>query len=147
MEDNAKVFISYGDDEGAKTTVARFVEKLGLEAIILDELPSAGLTGFEKFEKYGRIADFAIVLLTPDDVGSSKATGKLKPRACQDVILEFGYLFLTLGGKRVFALYKEGVELISDIPGLAYVCMDSENDWQLKLEQAMRNVGMPVKCT
>ena len=144
---HGKVFISYGHDEGAKTTVARFVENLGLKPTILQEQPSKGQTIIDKFEEYADEAGFAIVLLTHDDVGSSKATGKRKPRARQDVILELGYLFRALGSKRVCALYKEGVELISDIPGLAYVSMDSENDWQLKLEQEMRNAGLPVEWT
>ncbi len=140
----SKVFIVHGHDEAAKHAVTRFVEKLGLEAIILDEQPSEGLTIIDKFEEYADEAGFAIVLLTHDDVGSSKATGKRKPRARQDVIFELGYFFRGLGSKRVCALYKEGVELISDIPGLVYVSMDSENAWQLKLEQEMRNVGLPV---
>ena len=35
-----KVLIAYGQDEEAKTTVAEFVENLGLKPIILDEKPN-----------------------------------------------------------------------------------------------------------
>ena len=65
-----KVFTVHGQDEAAKNAVARFIAKLGLEAIILDEQPSEGLTIIEKFEKHAKGADFAIVLMTPDDVGA-----------------------------------------------------------------------------
>ena len=66
------VFIVHGRDEEAKQTVARFVEKLELKAIILDERPNKGLTIIEKFEQLASGAGFAIVLLTPDDVGALK---------------------------------------------------------------------------
>lgn len=139
-----KVFISYAQDEEAKKIVAKFVENLGLEPVIFDEQPGKGRTIIDKFEENPDKAGFAIVLLTPDDVGSSKATGKRKLRARQNVILELGYFFRSLGSKRVCALYKEGVELLSDIPGLVYVSMDSADDWKLKLGQGMRNAGLPV---
>ena len=140
-----KVFISYGRDEEAKTTVAKFVMDLGLKPITLDGQPSKGKpTIIDKFEEQAGEASFAIVLLTPDDVGSSKATGKRKPRARQNVILELGYFFGSLGSKRVCALYKEGVELLSGIPGLVYTSMDSDNNWQLSVRQEMINAGLPV---
>ena len=139
-----KIFISYGHDEEAKTTVAKFVENLGLKPVALDEQPSKGQTIIDKFEEQVDEAGFAIVLLTPDDVGSSKATGKRKSRAHQNVIFELGYLLGGLGGERVCALYKEGVELPSGIRDVAYVPMDSADDWKLKLSQGMRKAGLPV---
>ena len=138
------VFISHGHDEKTITTVAKFVETLGLKVTVLDEQPKKGQTIIDKFEEHADEAGFAIVLLTPDDVGSSKATGKRKPRARQDVIFELGYLLGGLGGERVCALYKEGVELPSSIRDVTYVPMDSADDWKLKLSQGMRKAGLPV---
>lgn len=138
-----KVLISYGQDEEAKTTVAEFVENLGLKPIILDKQLNNGQTIIDKFEENADETGFAIVLLTPDDVGSSKATGNRKSRAHQNVILELGYFFRSLGHERVCALYKDGVELLSDIPGLVYTSMDSD-DWQLKIRQGMQDAGLPI---
>lgn len=143
-KNQGKIFISYGQDKEAKTTVAKFVESLGLKPITLDQQPSKGQTIIDKFEEQADKAGFAIVLLTPDDVGSSKATGKRKPRARQDTIFELGYLLGGLGGERVCALYKEGVELPSDIRDVAYVPMDSDDSWKLKLRQGMHEAGLPV---
>ncbi len=50
--------------------MARFLEKLGLDCVILHEQPNRGRTIIEKFEDYAGVA-FAVVLLTPDDVGGS----------------------------------------------------------------------------
>ncbi len=144
VKNRRNVFISHGHDEEAIITIAKFVETLGLKPTVLHEQPKKGQTIIDKFEEHVDEAGFAIVLLTPDDVGSSKATGKRKPRARQDVIFELGYLLRGLGDERVCALYKEGVELPSGIRDVAYVPMDSADDWKLKLSQGMRKAGLPV---
>ena len=138
-----KVFTVHGHDEAAKHAVARFIERLDLETIILDEQPSEGLTIIEKFEKHAGSADFAIVLITPDDVGASiEKKSDLKLRARQNVIFELGYFFHALGRKGVCALYKEGVELPSDIYGVVYILMDEFDAWQLTLAREMRQAGL-----
>lgn len=139
------IFIVHGRDDGTKETVARFVEKFGLKAIILHEQPSEGLTIIEKLEKYADNAGFAIVLLTPDDVGGLKNTieDKIKPRARQNVVFELGYFMGKLGRERVCPLFKGEIENPSDIDGVVYVSMDNE-DWKLKLGQEMKNAGFSV---
>lgn len=52
MPQARKVFVVHGHDEAALQTVARFLEQLGLEPIILSEQPDAGRTIIEKFEAY-----------------------------------------------------------------------------------------------
>lgn len=144
-KNSQKVFIVHGHDERAKVAVARFVEKLALDAVILDEQPSEGLTIIEKFEKHAGRADFAIVLITPDDVGASiEKKNDLKLRARQNVIFELGYFFHALGRRGVCALYKEGVELPSDIYGVIYVLMDEFDAWQLTLVREMKQAGLSV---
>ena len=140
-----EVFIVHGHDDEAKVTVARFVENLGIEATILHERANRGQTIPEKFEEHAGEAGFAIILLTPDDVGASQdEANNLKPRARQNVVLELGYFWGRLGRERVCVLYKEGVELPSDIHGILYVPMDSSNGWQLQLAKEMKQAGLPV---
>jgi predicted nucleotide-binding protein len=98
-----------------KESVARFLEKLDLRPIILHEQPNKGRTVIEKFEAHSDVG-FAVVLLTPDDVGGlASSPDKLSRRARQNVILELGYFIGKLGRAKVCALYKEGVEIPSDI--------------------------------
>ena len=140
------VFIVHGHDEAAKHAVARFVEKLGLNAIILDEQVSKGQTIIEKLEQKASNAGFAIVLLTPDDMGAPKdKLDELKPRARQNVVLELGYFLRGLGRERVCVLHKEEVELPSDIHGIVYVPMDGYDGWQNKLRQEIEYAGLPVQ--
>ena len=138
------VFLVHGHDEASKEAVSRFIEKLGFKAVVLHEQPNAGRTIIEKFEDYSNVG-FAIVLLTPDDIGAArdKAT-EGKPRARQNVILELGYFIAKLGRERVCALYKEEVELPSDIYGLLYVSLDTAGAWRLSLAKEMKHAGFPL---
>ena len=123
----------------------QFVEHLGIEATILDEEVNEGRTIPEKFEEHADKAGFAIVLLTPDDVGASKdETDNFQPRARQNVVLEFGYFWGMLGRKRLCVLYKEGVELPSDMKGIAYVLMDNFDGWKQKLAREMNRAKLPI---
>lgn len=141
---SSRVFVVHGHDQGTREAVARFIEKLGLEAVVLHEQANQGQTVIEKFERHASAA-FAVVLLTPDDVGGPSATPPvLQPRARQNVVLELGYFFGRLGRSHVCALYKEGVELPSDITGLLYVALDQAGAWKLKLAKEMKGAGLDV---
>jgi predicted nucleotide-binding protein len=51
------VFIVHGHDGPAKVELARFIERAGLNAVILHEQPNAGRTIIEKFEDHGGPSD------------------------------------------------------------------------------------------
>jgi Predicted nucleotide-binding protein containing TIR-like domain len=67
-----RIFLVHGHEELALQEVARFLEKLEQEVIVLREQPNRGRTLIEKFEEYADVG-FAIVLLTPDDRGGQAA--------------------------------------------------------------------------
>jgi predicted nucleotide-binding protein len=128
------VFLVHGHDEATKEKIARFLEKLGLEVIILHEKVSQGMTIIEKFEEYAAQAGFAIILFTPDDIAFPLGDEEHKqPRARQNVVLEMGHFIGRLGRERVCALYKGGVELPSDILGVVYHSIDDASGWKLAL--------------
>ena len=139
-----KVFVVHGHDEAAKLTVARLLEKLGLEPIILHEQANQGRTIIEKIEKYSDVA-FAVVLLTPDDVGALKnKKPELKSRARQNVILELGFFLGSLGRQRVCPLVKGDVEKPSDYDGVVYTKLDDEGAWKMKLVQELMAADFAV---
>lgn len=142
-----RVFIVHGHDEQAKDSAARFLTKLGLEPIILHEQPSSGRTIIEKFESYSGDIAFAVVLLTPDDLGSQKDPLDLKPRARQNVIMELGYFIGRLGRARVCALHKGGVELPSDYQGVVYLDMDPPGAWRAQLAQEFVQAKIPIELS
>lgn len=143
-EPGKAVFIVHGHDNEAKESVARFVEKLGLKAIILHEKPNAGMTLIEKFEHNALDVGCALILLTPDDVGAAcDDQNNLQPRARQNVILELGYFCGALGRNRVMVLYGEGVEVPSDFDGVVYEKLKGES-WKLSLAKELKEAGLPV---
>lgn len=139
-----QVFVVHGHDEEAKQSVARFLEKLRLEAVILSERPNEGRTVIEKFEKNSDVG-FAIVLLTPDDLGYRRDhPDELRSRARQNVILELGYFVGRLSRSRVCALYKGTVEMPSDFHGVIYLPMDDGAGWKLKLASELKQAGIEI---
>jgi predicted nucleotide-binding protein len=138
---NNKVFIVHGHDDGAKEQVARFLERLGIEAVILHEQANRGRTIIEKIEHFSDV-DFAVVLLTPDDIGAQKDATPV-PRARQNVVLELGYFIGKLGRSQVAAFRKGDVEIPSDYLGVVWQPFDS--GWQVALAQELQAGGFKIE--
>lgn len=148
-----RVFVVHGRDIARMHAVAHFVQRIGLDPVILHEKPNAGRTLIEKFEANSDV-DYAVVLLTPDDLGASredvdkidatKLRALLLPRARQNVYLELGYFLGKLGRRHVCALYVNGVDIPSDYDGVAYVPFDDHDGWHAKLARELREVGLAV---
>lgn len=139
-----EVFIVHGHDAAAKEAVARFLERLDLEPVVLHEQANLGRTVIEKFEQHSSV-QFAVVLLTPDDVGRSvAAASEPRPRARQNVILELGFFLGALGRKRVCALHVGEIEIPSDYDGVLYIPLDTQGGWRLKLAAELRSAGLEV---
>jgi predicted nucleotide-binding protein len=142
-----KIFIVHGHDDALKLTVARTIEKLGFEPIILHEKPNMGRTIIEKFTDYANVG-FAIILLSPDDIAYSKDEKHENAyfRARQNVVFEMGYFIGVLGRKSVFVLYKKEpkFEIPSDYSGVLYTSFDSTDNWKIDLVKELKASGYIV---
>jgi len=140
-----RVFIVHGHDSLPKIDVARTLEKLGLEAIILHEQANEGKTIIEKFERDASQVNFAIVIFSPDDLGYPKnKPEEIKHRARQNVILELGYFSGILGRKNVCVLYNGEVEIPSDYLGVVYIEMNNTDSWKFELSKELKQAGLKV---
>lgn len=111
-----KVFVGHGRNEVVRHRVKNFLEdRCGIELVILEDLPSTGLTVIEKLERFGRIADYAVLILTGDDVSEDGGS-----RARQNVIQELGWFQGVLGRQRTAVLLQAGVEIPSNVAGVVY---------------------------
>lgn len=135
-----KVFIVHGHDGELKASVARIVEKQGIDAIILSEQANQGRTVIEKFEDYTDVGG-AICLFTADDLGRAKSSEDDSYRARQNVVFEAGYFMGKLGRNHVVILAEKGVEIPSDLAGVVYT--DTTN-WQVSLLQELMAIGYQV---
>lgn len=141
-----KVFIVHGHDNNTKQEVGRFVEKIGLEAIILHEQASEGRTIIEKIEHYSNDADFALILYTACDFGRGvMESDPPNHRARQNVIFEHGYLMSKFGRKNVCALVKGKIETPNDISGVVYVPLDGSEAWKVEVAKELKACGYEVK--
>lgn len=139
---SGKVFVVHGHDEAVREAVARFISRLGLTPVILHEQASQGRTIVEKLEHHGDTG-YAVVLLTPDDVGGI-GPQSLRPRARQNVVLELGYFIGRLGRDHVCAVHRGELELPSDYMGVIYVPFDSGGGWHLQLAKELRAAGFAI---
>ncbi|MEX0827910.1 MAG: nucleotide-binding protein, partial [Haliea sp.] len=138
------VFLVHGHDHGSLETVARFLEKLGLDVTILHEKPNRGQTIIEKLERESDV-DLAVVLLTPDDVGSTVDDQEnLSPRARQNVVMELGLFIGKLGRDRTFALVKGAIEKPSDYHGVLYIPFGPKYPWKVALAKELKEAGANI---
>lgn len=97
------------------------VSKLKLpEPVIMAQQMVPGAALPEKFEQLASKVEFAIALLTPDDVGRTASSADLLPRPRQNTLVEIGWFWGRLGRERVLLLVKKELELPSDLQGVEY---------------------------
>jgi predicted nucleotide-binding protein len=138
-----KVFVVHGHDVAARETVARFLEQIGFAPIILFEQPNQGRTVIEKVEKHGDVG-FAVVLLTPDDVGRAQTAADLEPRPRPNVLLELGYFLGRLGREHVCSLMKGHVCIPSDFAGVVWTALDEGGGWKQSLARELHAAGHTI---
>ena len=138
-----QVFLVHGHDGGAREAVARFLERIDFEPIILHEQASQGRTVIEKIEAHADVG-FAVVLLTPDDVGRGILEAADEPRARQNVLLELGYFLGRLGRQRVCALRRDEVAIPSDFAGIVWQAFDAGGGWKFALGKELQAAGFDV---
>ena len=135
-----RVFVVHGHDHEPKEAIARFLESIGFEPVILHEQANQGRTVIEKVEAHSDV-DFAVVLLTADDVGRSQDESELAPRPRQNVLLELGYFIGRLRRENVCALKRGNIELPSDFAGVVWQDFDAGGSWRMALGKELQAAG------
>lgn len=120
------VFIVYGHDEESRDQLEFILTKLEIKHVILAKESGKGNTIIEALEEHigpNGSASIGIVLLTPDDMGFAVKDGqdKIRGRARQNVILEFGMIIAKLGRQNTIMILKGDVERPSDTDGIIYL--------------------------
>ncbi|WP_273789322.1 TIR domain-containing protein [Bartonella sp. ML70XJBT] len=146
---NKKIFIVHGHDHGSLTKLENTLLRLRLDPYILQNTSGIGLTIIETLKKEicKDSIGFSIVLLTPDDIGYARSDGETKAqfRARQNVIFEMGMLTAVLPLERIAILYKEGVELPSDVNGVYYLSFKEDvKETYLKLMKRLKAAGFHI---
>ncbi|MCK9254768.1 MAG: nucleotide-binding protein [Bacteroidales bacterium] len=141
------IFLVHGHNEEMKQSCARFIEKLGLNPIILHEQPNRGRTIIEKFTEYSDV-NFAVILLSADDIAFSKndKVENAMLRARQNVILELGFFLGKIGRENVIVLHEnaKNFEFPSDYQGVLFTPYDTSENWKLAIARELKEVGYNI---
>jgi predicted nucleotide-binding protein len=157
-ETPTSVFVVHGHDEEFLGEVVDFVDGLGIKPVVLKNMEGATRSLFDRFFEFGGTAQFAIVLLSADDMGASRlqfeeeevGARALKYRPRQNTILELGYFYGLLGWDKVFVLEKEpprrfpDFERPSDLQGVLFDRYDAAGAWKKKVAQRLERGGFKI---
>jgi hypothetical protein len=146
----ATVFVVHGRAETPRLEVENLIRRATkVEPVVLAEQIGGGaVTLIEKLEEHlgtESPAAFAVILMTGDDLGRLNEDGEQdRSRARQNVVLELGYAMGTLGRRRVAILHEDGLELPSDISGVAYYPLDPPGAWKTRILGELKAAGIAV---
>lgn len=95
-------------------------------------------SGLESLLREINVNDFAILILTPDDVITSRGISSSAPR--DNVIFEYGLFLGRLGPNRAFILCEESVKILSDFAGITMAFFKMGNNLKSSLEDACNKI-------
>lgn len=150
------VFLVHGHDHKFRDEVDLYLQKLGIQPVILSKVRGGSRSLLDRFEALATQASFAVVLMSPDDYGASReqyefedAGGHaLKFRARENVVLELGFFYGRLGWDHVFLVRKSSekpwpdFEIPSDIIGAVILETSAEVDWREELADKLRDAKL-----
>jgi predicted nucleotide-binding protein len=144
-----RIIVVFGDDVEMKQAIASALNKLLLVPVILSEEPRQGKKIIKSFQEEYEDVEFAVVLLTPDDVAYPRKDefGKRQFRSRQDVIFVLGYLIGKLGTDNVLVFFKErnNFKIPTDFDGVKAVAFDDQDSWKLALIRELIDNGYAVE--
>lgn len=114
--ESPKAFIAHGGRSGVLDKLREFIQALGIDPLIVELLPTRGMSVDDKVNKYIKDADCGIVLATKGGIIDIKSE-KQHPRL--NVIDEFERLRAAFPEKTIL-LVERGVDLPSNISGLTH---------------------------
>jgi predicted nucleotide-binding protein len=109
------VFITHGRSDDWRKVQAYIEKDVELATIELAQQPNIGQTIIEKLERGGSRCDSAVIVMTGDDFAEDQI------RVRENVMHEIGYFHGRYGRDRVILLHEEGVNVPTNLAGIAYV--------------------------
>lgn len=158
-EAERSVFIVHGHDDMALQDVSLYLQEIGVNPIILKEHEEQEDSLLRRFLRIAEQAEFAILIISPDDVGASLAHFEapkggekaLRYRGRQNVVLELGFFLGKLKDfNKVFVLRsipKEPwpeFEMPSNLSGAIFKEIDNKGRWKELLRSALIRNGVRV---
>jgi predicted nucleotide-binding protein len=140
------ILFLHGRDETVRQTVSRYFEAIGVAPLVLrDATVTDSATAAEELARLSAQAKFAVVLLTPDDVGYSVGQpGEKRSRPAQTLVLELGYITAKLGADKILVLTHGNLDIATNVLGLNTVAVDHYEGWKMRLARELRSAGFHI---
>jgi hypothetical protein len=146
MRKGKPILFLHGRDETARQTVSRYFEAIGVAPLVLREatVGDAASAG-EELARLAAQAKFAVVLLTPDEVGyPAGQPGEKRSRPAQTLVLELGYIAAKLGTDKVLVLTQGNLDIPTNVLGINIVVIDNHEGWKMRLARELRSAGFQI---
>lgn len=143
------VFLVHGRDLTTRDRIHLYLSNdLGLEVKVMAGEAHGGRTLPEKFEEIAGQCSFAVFLLTADDE-CRLSDGTVSRRARQNVILEIGYFWGSLGRrKKVAFLVDPELDPPSDIQGVGWIPLTLDlGETRLRLRTELEAAGLLLQAS
>jgi hypothetical protein len=127
------LLIVRANDDGARDSVAQFVQKLGLKVQALDRTAPAGRSLLDDIAATQAQADFILLLTGASDHQNLDG----------DSLFDLGCCVGRFGAARIIVLHRGGEGQV-DRFGLSHVVVDQSDGWQLQLARHLRKGGVDV---
>ena len=146
MRKGKPILFLHGRDETARQTVSRYFEAIGVAPLVLREATEGdAASAGEELARMAAQAKFAVVLLTPDEVGyPAGLPGEKRSRPAQTLALELGYIAAKLGTDKVLVLTQGNLDIPTNVLGLNIVAIDNHEGWKMRLARELRSAGFQI---
>jgi predicted nucleotide-binding protein len=150
------VFLVHGHNHEFRDEVDEYLQTLGIQPVILSKARGRSRSLLDRFEELATQASFAVVIMSPDDLGASRhqyedpergGQHTLKYRARENVILELGFFYGRLGWDHVFVVQKSAEHAWPDFEkpsDLAGAVIPPEANWREELAERLREAKLLV---
>ena len=119
--------------DATRDAASSFITELGLDPVIIPERMGAGDGTFIERAADLRDLDFAIFLLSPDDLG-----------VASPILFEIGVVAGSIGPGRVCFILEDKPGRVPDLEGIVCHKLDSGGVWRLLLARGLRQAGFDV---
>jgi predicted nucleotide-binding protein len=139
------ILFLHGRDESARQTVSRYFEAIGVAPLVLREATADAASAGAELANLSAQAKFAVVLLTPDEIGYRAGfTGEKRLRPAQTLVLELGYITAKLGADKILVLTEGNLDIAINVLGLNTVAIDQQEGWKMRLARELRSAGFQI---
>lgn len=102
-------------------------------------------SGLDSLIKQTRLADFAILIATKDDITDHRGETLVKPR--DNVIFEFGLFLGAAGADKCYLIAEEGADLPSDLDGITVAKFTRVSNQYNSLDKIVENIKSNISLS